>query len=334
MSRPTLTVLTRPILSAPTRAYQSARRALRPLVKPAVPLPATSPYPGHYALTRSVVEGLREIGADFNFNPASFTDLARIVYAPANEALRQAAELKRHGSIDYLVAGPVNALFSDECDSILKLPEIDRLIVACEWALDFFDDAPELKRKTSVCPCGVSPAFWTPSSSSKDAVVVYWKSGSAGLCARVEAAVAARGLIPIRVASAHGDHRGFTPEAFRAQLDRAVVAVFLSSFETQGLALAEAWAMDVATVVWNPKDEAQWRGRSFKSGSSCPYLTPATGLEWQTFEEFERALFEALARRNRFQPRAWVLEHMTDAICARQLQQLILDGAHSMAAAR
>jgi hypothetical protein len=334
MSRPTLTVLTQPVRSAPTRAYQNARRALRPIVKPGVPRPTTSLYPGHYALTRSVVEGLREIGADFNFNPASFTDLARIVYAPANEALHQAAELRRQGSVDYLVAGPVNALFSDECEGILKLPEIDRLVVACEWALDFYDDAPELRRKSCVCPCGVSPAFWTPSSSSKDAVVVYWKSGSADLCGRVEAAVAARGLSPIRVSSAHGEHRGFTPEAFRAQLDRAVAAVFLSSFETQGIALAEAWAMDVPTVVWNPKDRAQWRGRSFTSGSSCPYLTPATGLEWKTFEEFERALSEALARRDRFQPRAWILAHMTDAICARQLQQLILDGAHSMAAAR
>jgi hypothetical protein len=334
MSRPALTVLTTPILGAPTRAYRSARRALRPIVKPGVPLPSASPYPGHYAVTRSVVEGLRDIGADFNFNPSSFTDLARIVYAPANEALRQAAELKRQGKVDYLVAGPVNALFSDECDSILQMPEIDRLIVACDWALAFFDAAPELKRKSTVCPCGVDAAFWSPSVSAKDAVVVYWKSGSSEFCDRVEAAAARHGLITIRVESAHGQHRGFTPIEFRAHLDRAVVAVFLSSFETQGIALAEAWAMDVPTLVWDPKGPAEWRGRTFQSGSSCPYLTAATGIAWRTLDELESALAEVLSQRDRFQPRAWVLGNMTDAICAGELYRLILDGARSMAATR
>jgi len=334
MSRSALTVLTTPILSAPRRAYRGARRALRPLLKPGVPLPAASPYPGHYAVTRSVVDGMRDIGADFNFNPPSFADLARIVYAPANEALRQAADLKRQGKIDYLVAGPVNALFSDECDSILRMPEIDRLIVACDWALAFYDDAPALKGKSGVCPCGVDTAFWSPSASAKDAVVVYWKSGSPEFCERVEAAAAGHGLLPIRVASAHGEHRGFTSAEFRAQLDRAVIAVFLSSFETQGIALAETWAMNVPTLVWDPKGPAEWRGRTFQSGSSCPYLTAATGIAWRTLDELELALAEALSHCDRFQPRAWVLGNMTDAICARKLYRLILDGAESMAAAR
>jgi hypothetical protein len=331
MSRPALTVFTKPILSARTRAYHSARRALRPLVKPGVPLPTGSPYPGHYALTRSVVEGLREIRADFNFNPSSFADLARVVYAPANEALRQAVDLKRRGSIDYLVAGPVNALFVDECDGILKSPEIDRLIVASDWVLDLYDEAPELKLKSRVCPCGVNAGFWTPSSCPKDVAVVYWKSGDAEFCARVEAAVAAAGLTPIRVAAAAGDSSKFTPEHFRAQLDRAAAAVFLSAFETQGIALAEAWAMDVPTIVWNPKDRAEWRGRSLRSGTSCPYLTAETGVDWQTFGELDRALREALADRGRFHPRAWVLEHMTDAVCARQLHRLIVEGVQVFA---
>ncbi|HEY7292945.1 MAG TPA: hypothetical protein VH583_24115 [Vicinamibacterales bacterium] len=333
MSRPALTVLTKPILSAPTRAYRSARRALRPFVKPGVPVPAASPYPGHYALTRSVVEGLREIRADFNFNPASFADLARVVYAPANEALRQAISLKRRGDVDYLVAGPVNALFSDECDGILKSSEIDRLVVASDWVVDLYDDAPELKRKSQVCPCGVDPVFWTPSSARKDAAVVYWKSGTVEFCERVEAAVAAAGWTPIRVASAAGDFSKFTAEQFREQLDRAAVAIFLSSFETQGIALAEAWAMDVPTIVWNPGGRAEWRGRSFASVTSCPYLTSATGVDWRTFDELDSALTEVLANRGRFYPREWVLKHMTDAICARQLHRLIFEGASPFAAA-
>src|SRR5436305_11551715 len=109
--RPFLTVLTSPVPTPARRWYLTARRRIRPFVKPGAPLPATSPYPGHHALVRSVVEGLRAIGADFNFNPRRAAALGRAVYAPENAALQQAADFKRRGQIEYLVAGPVNALF-------------------------------------------------------------------------------------------------------------------------------------------------------------------------------------------------------------------------------
>ena len=102
--RPFLTVLTTPVPGRSERLVRDVRGRLRPLIKPGVPLPTGSPYPGHFALVRSVVEGLRAIGADFNFNPRSLGEIARVVYAPANEALRFAGELKREGRIDYLVA--------------------------------------------------------------------------------------------------------------------------------------------------------------------------------------------------------------------------------------
>ena len=138
MPRPYLTVLTAPVLPAPRRFYQDIRGAIRSVVKPGVPIPKPSQYPGHFALVRSVVEGLRAIRADFNFNPRSFGELARVVYAPANEALRQAIELKRRGVLDYVVAGPVNALFADESQGILQAPEIDLVIVPSPWTIDFY----------------------------------------------------------------------------------------------------------------------------------------------------------------------------------------------------
>ncbi len=163
VSQPSLTVLTLPILPAPRRVYHSIRGAVRSVVKPGVPVPRPSPYPGHYALVRSVVEGLRSIGADFTFNPRTFGDLARVVYAPANEALRQAIELKRRGIVDYVVAGPVNALFADESGGILLSPEIDLVIVPSEWTVDFYEGFPELVAKSRVCPCGVDAEVWKPS---------------------------------------------------------------------------------------------------------------------------------------------------------------------------
>jgi hypothetical protein len=328
VSRPFLTVLTAPIHSAPARAYRGARRLLRHVVKPGVPLPQISPYPGHFALVRSVVEGLREIRADFNFNPASFGDLARVVYAPANEALRQAAQLKQRGDVDFIVAGPVNALFADECDSILQMPEIDLVIIPSEWTRDLYRDAPALSAKSRVCTCGVDVEYWQPTGRPKEqTAVVYWKSGDERFCEEVEGIVRQCGLQPRRVRSGHGQHQIFTQADYRDLLDGSTVAVFLSTFETQGIALAEAWSMNVPTVVWDPRGDAEWRGRRFTSGSSAPYLTPATGATFRGIDELQPVLERVLQSAGCFQPREWVLANMKDAVCSRRLYKLISDEA-------
>jgi glycosyltransferase involved in cell wall biosynthesis len=324
MKRPLLTVLTTPVPTARRRIYQDLRRRVRPLAKPGAPLPAVSPYPGHYALVRSVVEGLRAIGADFNFNPRRMAEVGPIVYAPANEALRQAAALKRDGAIKYLIAGPVNALFSNDCDGILLMPEIDRVIVASEWTLDFFRDAPHLAAKHRVCPCGIDAEYWTPSGRPRtNTAVVYWKSGDEAFCERVEQIARTCGLEPRRLRSQPGEHAHFTPDDYRRLLDEARVGIFLSAFETQGLALAEAWSMEVPTAVWDPRGITEWGGRSFQSRSSAPYLTPATGRPWRTLDALEPVLRSVLAEPSAFHPREWVLSHMTDAIRAAALYDII-----------
>jgi glycosyltransferase involved in cell wall biosynthesis len=281
-------------------------------------------YPGHTALVRSVVEGLREIRADFNFNPESFSGLSRVVYAPANEALRQAARLKRDGRIDFLVAGPVNALFADEHDGILQIPEIDLVIVPSEWTLDFYREVPALLQKSRICPCGVDASLWQPAGARKEqTAVVYWKSGDERFCEEIEAIVRRCGLDPLRVRSRHGEHNIFTPEELRVLLDRSILAVFLSTFETQGIALAEAWSMNVPTIVRDPQGDAEWRGRHFTSRSSAPYLTPATGIAARDTAAIEPAIRQALATLASFQPRKWVLANMTDAVCSKKLWDLI-----------
>ena len=256
-----------------------------------MPVPRPSRYPGHYALVRSVVEGLRSIGADFTFNPRTFGELSRVVYAPANEALRQAIELKRRGVVDYVVAGPVNALFADESGGILLAPEIDLVIVPSEWTVDFYEGFPELVAKSRVCPCGVDAEAWKPAGVAKAkerSAVVYWKSGDERFCEAVEAVVRRCGLEPLRIRSRHGEHGIFKPSDYRDALDRSVAGVFLSTFETQGIALAEAWSMNVPTVVWDPQGDAEWRGRTFTSKSSAPFLTPATGVTFRAIDGSRR----------------------------------------------
>ena len=75
--------------------------------------------------------------------------------------------------------------------------------------------------------------------------------------------------------------------------------------------------------MWDPQGDAEWRGRHFKSDSSAPYLTPATGLAARDTAGLEPVIRQALASLGGFRPREWVLANMTDAICSRRLYELI-----------
>ena len=320
MSRPFLSVLTQPIQSDGARVYAGLRRVARSVVKPQVPLPPSSPYPGHHGLVRSVVEGLHQINADFNFNPETFSELADVVYAPANEALQQAAERKRHGTIKTLVAGPTNALLPHENGGILLTPEIDVLIVASAWVRELIAAlAPAVAHKLRVCQAGIDPTFWTRAAATRlPRAVVYWKDSPESLCVDVERVVTDAGLTPVRIR--YGE---YDADLFKRALDGAPFAVFLSTFETQGLALAEAWAMDVPTLVWDPQAETRWAGATFRAASSAPFLTETTGLAWKTLEQLEERVRDVLNAPEQFASRAWVCAHMTDELCARELYDLI-----------
>ena len=320
MRRPFLTVLTRPIQSDGARVYAGLRRAARAVVKPNVPLPPSSPFPGHYGLVRSVVEGLRRIDADFNFNPESFSELAEVVYAPANEALLQAAERKRQGDVKTLIAGPTNAFLPHEIGGIILSPEIDVLIVASAWVRELIASlAPTVAHKLRICQAGIDVDAWTRSAVTRSRrPVVYWKDSPETLCVDVEDVLIAAGLDPVRIR--YGE---YDAETFKRALDGAPFAVFLSTFETQGLALAEAWAMDVPTLVWDPQAQTQWAGASFRSASSAPFLTDTTGLTWKTLEQLEDRVREVLTAPEQFATRAWVSAHMTDELCASDLYDII-----------
>ena len=85
--------------------------------------------------------------------------------------------------------------------------------------------------------------------------------------------------------------------------------------------------MDVPTLAWDPRGEAEWRGRRFEARASAPYLTAHTGRLWRSIDTLGAVCRGALSDRAAIHPRQWVLENMTDAICAAALLNIIRDGA-------
>jgi hypothetical protein len=322
-----LTVLTQPVQLSPAEDctfFSRPSLAVRRLVQTVFPRKPV--YGGHPAVSRSVVEGMARLRVPYRYNPSDLNQVSEIVIVLAGlEALQQAIGWKRERKINVLVAGPNIVVRPTEGNSLLASPEVDLCLVPSEWVrIAYLEDTPSLAGRISVWAAGVDERYWNRSrlnrlrrQRGRKTVLVYWKDAPADLGAGVEALLNSLGWHPVRITYGHYDR-----EQYRAALEASAFAVFLSGSESQGIALAEAWAMNVPTLVWNP-ESLTYQGRRYTVASSCPWLTEDTGIGWVSLTEFERILTKVRDSIESWKPREWILRHMTDEAAARNLLQII-----------
>lgn len=278
-------------------------------------------YGGHVAVTRSLLRGLQTCDVPYNYNPVSIADIGDVVVVLSGvDALRQAIHLKKQGRIKKLLAGPNIVEMPTEHDNLLASPEIDTCLVPSDMTATIYERlTPALIGRVVPWYVGIDETYWdlpTQRRSLTDKnVLVYWKNAPKIFCLEVERLLIRYGYQPIRIV-----YGGYTKDVLRDALQDSIFAVFLSITETQGIALAESWAMDVPTLVWDPEIEHYYlRG---VQTTAAPYLSDKTGARWKELGELEALLRQLDTAVHAFSPRSWVMEHMTDRIAAQKLVQL------------
>jgi len=307
-----ITILTEPTHETPMTNVHAFKRYVKTVLGHALRGPS--------AVLRSLTEGFKGEGIHFNYNPKSIKEIGDVVVVLSHiEALREAIELKRSGKIKKILAGPNLMNLSNEFDGILASGEIDICLVPCEWVqVAYEEDNPALVGRIRVWPAGVDEKFWHPKKIEKSKeVLIYWKTESEEFIRGIENKLGEFGYKPFRIR-----YSKYSRDEFREKLSRALFSVFVSKSESQGIALAESWAMDVPTLVWNPKP-SEINGRIYSCISSSPYLNSRLGVEWKTMSDLESLLKQMGSMLCQFQPREWVLENMTDKVSAQLLLKMI-----------
>lgn len=287
------------------------------------------PFGGHYDVTRSLVTGFRELGLNFNYNPACVQDIAPFVVVLSNKhALSLAIKLKKQGKIKKLIAGPNLVHLPDEQEGIILSKEIDRYVVPSGWVLKMFSDsAPSLKEKLRIWYAGVNILDWKPSESfarrNTCQVLLYQKTGNSDLINRIAQMLKGKGWEPLILR--YGHH---TPMDYKALLFSVKYAVFVCNSETQGMAQAQAWAMDVPTFVFDSHEltfkDRYYHGQYYGSPSSCPFISRFTGRKWKSIEELE-TIMPVIEQDNTdtFAPREWVARYLSDARSAERMIKIV-----------
>lgn len=276
-------------------------------------------YTGHYGVTRSLLEGLKELGVDFNYNPKYLHEVGDTVFVPGTiPGLYQAIDLKKAGKIKKLIAGPNLVVRPQDHNYLIASPEIDLYVVPSKWTqIAYQEDAPALEGRIKIWYAGINSSYWTPIKATKNTknVLVYWKTEGNEFCCSIENLLRKFGWNPVRIR-----YGTYTLDHFKKLLSTVDFAVFISKFESQGLALAEAWAMNVPTLVWDPRYLNE-HGKIYTSVSSCPLLTKKTGRTWKDLESLKNLLSKL--DLSKFAPRNWVLSNLTDKHSASLIMKLI-----------
>ena len=309
---PELTILSNPISERP-RIERASR-----LLTGGVPRQLARPG-GDVAVLTSLLRGLDRAGVNFNWNPARKSAIAPVVLVQSNvEALRCALEWKALERIRTLLCGPNLVVWSSDHAGIIGDPEVDVCLVPSEWVkIAYQEDNQALVGRTRVWAAGVDETWWRPSSKrdERKGWALLYKKTEEVAASDVRSTLEDRGYSVAEIA-----YGSYDQHSYRNALDSASLGVFLSRSESQGLALAEAWAMDVPTLVWDP-GELVYRGRTYSTVSSAPYLTKQTGRRWTTLKELGSILDDFSSHE--YRPRDWLLQNMTDLVAAQKLMEVV-----------
>lgn len=273
---------------------------------------------GHRAVTSSLREGFFQLKCPYYYNRRGTADCVLVLSGINN--LQQAINMKRSGQIKKLLAGPNVITRSDEYQGLIASPEVDICIVPSDWVrVAYEEETPSLKGRIKTWFAGVDHQYWqpTPTNEIKKQVLIYWKTESAAFCKQIEAVIKRYDLIPICIKFGHYSH-----EQYKALLDQVLCAVFISVSESQGIALAEAWSMNVPTLVWN-SEQLTAHGRVYSVVSSAPYLCSQTGAFWKTLDDLDallKNLSKLLAECN---PREWILNNCTHIHTTQKLLEIM-----------
>lgn len=320
-ARASISVLTAPPSSVTTRlacALARSRSFIRCLLT-RQKFPQPPRYGGHYAVTRSLVEGLLSAEIPHNYNPPTQQLLPTCIVLSGCDTLQFAIEQKRRGRIKKLYAGPNIVTLPDEHDNLIVSPEVDFCVVPSKWVEDLYlTRCPGLQGRTLIWAAGICADEWIPDRAAncqeQDGVLIYIK-GERGRQLFVHYHSVLLSWFGDLTVLEYGRYDRVD---YYRELNHCLLMIVFGGTESQGLALAEAWAMDIPTWV-HVADSWDSPGGSAYPASAAPYLSSYTGAFFSD-ERTLKALRDQWARKAlAYAPRNWVLANMTDTLCAAKL---------------
>ena len=270
-------------------------------------------YRGHFAVTRSLIEGLQKLNLPFVYNP-KYKDITDFVIVLSGvRTLKQAISLKKRGKIKYLFAGPNIVVFSSDHNSIICSDYIDLVIINSQWTLDLYiKDNIILKSKIIIWPAGVNSDFWKPTHFNKSKHILIFDKPHILLSEPIDRYrdyIISKGFTVTII-----KYGTFDQVSYLHLLRNTLIMIGFSFSESQGIAWSEAWSTDVPTLIF--ENHINKINEKVFNCNTAPFLTNDTGLFFKNYNDFTTQFNSIIENKSKFKPRQWVLDNLTDEVSA------------------
>lgn len=309
-----LIIITQPLVKS-YFSVETYKRGLRKFLKKSR---------GPHAVTASVIRGLEELSAPYTLNPAKEKILPTdtVWINESLEALRWV--LASPHKNNPLLVGPNLVITPLDHHEIICDPAIDVILQPSDWTKDFMLSLkPILENKVVIWPAGVHIPERILVKKTIDVLIYSKNKGEDNILERVVSLCRERHLsFEIIV------YGTFKQSEYFEKLDRAKMLVYISNSESQGLALQEAWAHNIPTLVFN-RGYYNYKNHYFDNVKiSAPYLSEQTGIFFNTVT-LESTFSHFLQNLYVFTPREWVSHNLSDRICAQKFLDIISNMEHT-----
>jgi hypothetical protein len=277
-------------------------------------------YTGHFAVTRSLIEGLNKINFIHNYNPKKISNLSNVVIVLSNvNAVNQMIILKKKGYISKLFIGP-NVIASPINFKNISSSYIDGILVPSDPVkILTVSTYPCLFNKCHSWPAGVDNNIWSKIDTvNRKSVLLFikdinYKPNLVNECKNLLDKYKLKYEILI--------YGKFRQNDLYEKLEKSFLMICFSRIESQGILYAESWCADVPTFVYY-NFEPTFCGIKY-NGNSAPYLNDFNGKFFNNSAELEKLIIDINDGKVTFSPRDWCLKNMTDEICAQKLIDII-----------
>lgn len=271
---------------------------------------------GHPAVTKSLIRGLKLRKFSFNFNKYNKINYDICWVLSGVDTLKYALDIR--DNYKFLVVGPNVVNMPNDDNNILINKKINLILVPSKWIKCAYGDY--INKKKIICwYSGVDENFFngTAIKKVKRKVLVYSKTVNNNLLKKIKILLKKNNLEMILI-----KYGAYTQANFKKALSTVDFAIFISQSESQGIALAESWSMNVPTFVWQKKI-LKINNVNYKYTSAAPYLSDKTGFFFKNTVKLHKLIKDYYKNKLLFSARKWILKNMTDAISAKNILNIL-----------
>ncbi len=273
---------------------------------------------GPNGVTESIIRGLNELNYEYKLNPnTKEINSGDVIWVNESiEALKWAINFKKE--TQKLVAGPNLVIFPTDENEVLCGKNIDIILQPSAWTKDLMSSIkPELEKKIKIWPAGV----FVPNKTNiiKDInVLIYTKNNSKKeLLEKIKNKLKEDNKKVETI-----DYGTFKQKEYFDLLERSEMMIYIANSESQGLALQEAWARNIPTLVFD-KEKFEHNGKTFKYEKiSAPYLNEESGMFFKE-NDFIEKYNEFISKINSFKPKEYVINNLSDKVCTQKFLEII-----------